>query len=423
MSARRDQPDAMPLAEPPALPMAEPLVLPRADPPAVPLVVHLIYRLDCGGLENLLVERINRMAPQCYRHAIVCLTGYTAFARRIGRPDVTLHALDKPAGAAPGTHLHLWRLLRRLQPAILHTYNLSALEYAPAALLAGVPIRINGAHGRDAADPLGRNPRHRLLRRLMLPFYDHCYSNSADLLTWARTEIGVPVHKSRLLPNGIDTDRYRPPRAGDPAGPLHRYFGAGMLVIGSVGRIEAVKDHASLVRAFALLVARRPDLAPRLRLAIVGDGPLLPALRAQVAVAQLAHCVWLPGARADVAELLRELAVFALPSLAEGTPGAALEAMASGLAVVGSAVGGVGEVVADGATGLLVPAADSHALAAALERYADAPALLARHGAAARARVLQHYAMDAMVAAYQALYDELCERKFTLRKRNPSCAE
>ncbi|MET0320888.1 MAG: glycosyltransferase, partial [Duganella sp.] len=159
--------------------------------PLAPLVVHLVYRLDCGGLENLLIERINRMAPERYRHAVVCLTGYTAFAGRIRRPGVALHALDKPAGAAPRTHLHLWRLLRRLRPAILHTYNLSALEYAPAALLAGVPVRINGIHGRDAADPQGLNRRHRLLRRLMLPFYDHCYANSADLLAWLRTAIGV----------------------------------------------------------------------------------------------------------------------------------------------------------------------------------------------------------------------------------------
>lgn len=394
-----------------------------------PLVVHLLYRLDCGGLENLLVERINRMPSQHYRHAVVCLTGYTAFSRRIERGGVALYALDKPPGAAPVTHVHLWRLLRQLRPTILHTYNLSALEYAPAALLAGVPIRINGAHGRDAADPLGSNRRHRLLRRLMLPFYDHCYANSADLLAWLRTGIGVPLHQSRLLPNGVDTDRYRPARAAAPdsgesaSGPLRRHFGAGMLVIGSVGRIEAVKDHASLVRAFALLRARRPDLAPRLRLAIVGDGPLLPALRAQVLAAGLERHVWLPGARADVAELLREMSIFALPSLAEGTPGAVLEAMASGVAVVGSAVGGVGEVVADGVTGLLVPAADSQALALALERYAAAPELLVRHGAAARSRVLRLYAMDAMVAAYQALYDELCERKLTLKQRSPSCAE
>ena len=79
-----------------------------------------------------------------------------------------------------------------------------------------MPIRINGAHGRDASDPLGSNRRHRLLRRLMLPFYDHCYANSADLLAWLRIGIGVPLHQSRLLPNGVDTDRYRPARAAAP---------------------------------------------------------------------------------------------------------------------------------------------------------------------------------------------------------------
>jgi glycosyltransferase involved in cell wall biosynthesis len=120
--------------------------------------------------------------------------------------------------------------------------------------------------------------------------------------------------------------------------------------------------------------------------------------------------------------VLRELALFVMPSLAEGTPGAALEAMASGVAVVGSRVGGLCEVVDDGATGMLVPAADPGALSAALERYADDPALRARHGAAGRARVLRHYGMDAMVAAYQALYDELCERKLTRGKRSATCA-
>src|SRR5476649_2176988 len=156
---------------------------------SAPLVVHLIYRLDFGGLENLLVERINRMPAASYRHAIVCLTDYTAFADKITRPDVTLYALHKRAGLALGTHAALWRLLRRLRPAVLHTYNLSAIEYAPAALLAGVPVRINGAHGREASDPDGLNPRHNMLRRMMLPFYDCCYGNSADLVEWNRKVI------------------------------------------------------------------------------------------------------------------------------------------------------------------------------------------------------------------------------------------
>jgi sugar transferase (PEP-CTERM/EpsH1 system associated) len=384
-----------------------------------PLVVHLIYRLDFGGLENLMVERINRMPAGAYRHAVVCLTDYTGFAKKISKPNVGLYALHKQPGLSLGTHAALYRLLRRLQPAILHSYNLSAIEYAPAALLAGVPVRINGAHGRDAADPHGRNRKHKLLRRLMVPFYDCCYANSADLLEWNRKVIGVPESKSRLLGNGIDTDKFHPRGPGDAAG----HFGPGCTVIGTVGRVQDVKDHASLVDAFILLRERLPEQRERLRLAIIGDGPLLPAIRARVEAAGIAELVWLPGARSDVAEILRGLDLFAMSSIAEGTPGSALEAMASGLAVVGTRVGGLPEVIDDGVTGSVVPASSPAAMAAALERYVRDPALAAQHGAAGRERVQRHYNMAAMVAAYQSLYDSLCERKTKFRKPIKSCVE
>ncbi|HSY26744.1 MAG TPA: glycosyltransferase, partial [Burkholderiaceae bacterium] len=184
-----------------------------------PLIVHLIYRLDFGGLETLLVERINRMPAEKYRHAIICLTDFTQFSEKITKPDVALFSLHKKPGLSLGTHAKLWKLLRQLKPTILHTYNLATIEYAPAACLAGVPIRINGAHGRDAGDPQGRNRKHNLLRRLMLPWYDCCYANSADLLAWNRAVIGVPEHKSRLLVNGIDTEKFHPRVAEEP-GPL-----------------------------------------------------------------------------------------------------------------------------------------------------------------------------------------------------------
>ncbi len=387
----------------------------------IPLIVHLIYRLDFGGLENLMVERINRMPAGAYRHAVVCLTGYTDFASKISKPGVGLFALDKQPGLSLGTHAALFRLLRRLRPAILHSYNLSAIEYAPVAMLAGVPVRINGAHGRDAADPQGTNRKHNMLRRLMLPFYDHCYANSADMLAWSRTVIGVPEHKSRLLANGIDADKFRPRADASEVRP--HGFAADAVVIGTVGRIQDVKDHASLLEAFLLLRERLPQLRGRLRLAIVGDGPLLAALRARAAQAGVAELVWLPGARTDVADILRSLDVFAMSSIAEGTPGSALEAMASALPVVGTRVGGIPEVIADGVTGALVPPSDPAALAAALARYAADPALAASHGAAGRERVRRLYDMGAMVAAYQGLYDSLCERKKLLRKPEKTCVE
>jgi sugar transferase (PEP-CTERM/EpsH1 system associated) len=387
----------------------------------VPLIVHLTYVLDFGGLETLLVERINRMPAGAYRHAVVALSRYTDFARKITKPDVEVYALNKPPGLAPGTHADLYKLLRRLRPTILHTYNLAAVEYAPAALLAGVPVRINGMHGRDAADPEGRNPKHKLLRRLMLPFYDHCYANSGDMLAWTRQVIGVPDHKSSLLANGIDAERFRPLADGEARPDFG--FGAGCRVIGTVGRVQDVKDHAGLVDAFALLRARLPGQAANLRLAIVGDGPLLQALRDKVRALGLEGLVWLPGARYDIPEILRGFDLYAISSIAEGTPGSVLEAMASGLAAVGTRVGGVPEVIADGVTGQLVPARDPGAMADALARYVADPGLAAVHGAAGRARVLAHYSMPAMVAGYQALYDSLCERKTPFRKPIKSCVE
>ncbi len=383
----------------------------QSDMPAVPLVVHLIYRFDCGGMETLLVERINRMPAASYRHAVVCLSDYSpAFAQKITRPGVGLHALHKRPGLSPATHLHLWRLLRRLRPAVFHSYNLSAIEYAPVALLAGVPVRVNGAHGRELGDLDGSNRKHNFLRRLMRPFYHCCYANSAAMLAWSRRVIGVTPARSRLLANGIDTERFRS-RAVAADEPVLRQFDADCIVIGTVGRIQDIKDHFGLLAAFVLLRQRAPDLAPRLRLAIVGDGPLLAALRGRVDAAGLADVVWLPGARADVPALLRGFDLFAISSLAEGTPGAALEAMACGLAVVGTRVGGIPEVVEEGVTGALVPAGDPIAMAAALQRYALAPGLAAAHGAAGRERVLRHYSMGAMVSAYQQLYDQLLHVK------------
>jgi sugar transferase (PEP-CTERM/EpsH1 system associated) len=392
-----------------------------AASPDAPLVAHLIYRLDFGGLENLLVERINRMPAHAYRHAVICLTGYTDFAQRIHKPGVELHALNKQPGTSLGTHVALYKLLRRLRPAILHTYNLSAVEYAPVALLAGVPSRINGLHGRDASDPQGRNPKHRLLRRLMLPFYDCCYANSGDMEAWNRNVIGVPAHKSRLLANGIDAERFRA-RAEGEARPDFG-FGPGCTVIGTVGRAQDVKDHASLIDAFAVLRARLPQQAARLRLAIVGDGPLLPALREKARALGLADVVWLPGARYDVPEILRGFDIYAISSIAEGTPGSVLEAMATNLPAVGTRVGGVPEVIAEGTTGFIVPPRDPEALAQALARYVQDPNLAAAHGTAGRARVLTHYSMPAMVAGYQALYDSLCERKLPFKKSIRSCVE
>ena len=373
----------------------------------LPLVVHLVYRLDFGGLETVLAECVNGMPAERYRHAIVCLTDYTEFAKKITQPGVKIYALHKPPGAALGTHLKLWKLLRSLQPTILHTYNLAAIEYSFTAAMAGVPIRIHAEHGRDLSDPEGKNRKHNLLRRLLIPFIDCFVPVSRDLRRWLTTAIGVPDTKNRLINNGVDTARFQP-RIKSSQQPTDE---APLFVVGTVGRIQDIKNHQGLVRAFVRLREMLPALASTLRLHIIGDGPLMAQLQVQVAATGIGDQIWLAGSRTDIASLMQEFSVFVLPSFAEGTPVTLLEAMAAGLPVVASPVGGIPDVVADGRTGTLAVATDIEAIATALASYCTQPDRAAAHGAAGRQLVESHYSIAAMLSNYTELYDTLCQTK------------
>ncbi len=378
------------------------------DPEAPPLVVHVIYRLDYGGLENGLVNLINSLPAAHYRHAIACLAGFTDFRERL-RAGVEVFDLGKRPGHDPGLAGRLWRHFRRLRPAIVHSRNLAALEAQLPAWLAGVPGRVHGEHGRDVHDLDNARRRYRWLRRAYAPLVQRYVPVSVELETYLRREVGIPARKIQRICNGVDTRRFAPGTrnaagdwlAGAPFDP------AGRLVIGSVGRMEPVKDPLLLVRAFAALVAAVPGGRERLALVMVGNGSLYEDARAALAAAGLADIAWLPGTRADVSEALRSFDLFVLPSLAEGISNTVLEAMASGLAVVATAVGGNDELIVPGVTGALVPRADVEAMAAAMRRYVDDAGLRRAHGGAARRRAESEFSLARMAERYGAVYDDL----------------
>ena len=183
----------------------------------------------------------------------------------------------------------------------------------------------------------------------------------------------------------------------------------GLFVIGTVGRMQAVKDPVTLARAFVLLAQMVPRARERLRLAMIGTGPLHAEVLAVLAAAGVAQCAWLPGARDDVARMMRGLDLFVLPSLAEGISNTILEAMASGLPVVATAVGGNPELIEVGRTGQLVPQSDPQAMANAMLRYYSDPAACRDQGLAARRRVEREFSMTAMVNNYMDLYERMLE--------------
>lgn len=373
----------------------------------VPLIVHVVYRFAVGGLENGVVNLVNRLPAQSWRHAVVSLTDVDAsFASRIRRRDVEIVSLHKPPGHGLRLYPKLFSLFRRMRPALVHTRNLAALEAVVPAWAAGVPARVHGEHGWEAHDPRGERVRYRRVRRLYRPFVTHYVALSPELARYLRDGVGVPASRMDEITNGVDIERFAPSSASVPRarGP---FSDSRLWLVGTVGRMDAVKDTVNLARAFVDALAEQPAARERLRLVFVGDGPLRAQAEDVLERAGVRDLAWFAGERADVPNIMRGLDCFALPSLAEGVSNTILEAMASGLPVVATDVGANGLLVANGRTGLLVPANESGALARAILRYYDDPALATAHARAARERAESEYSLDVMVDRYHRLYARL----------------
>lgn len=383
---------------------------PNSRPDPRPLIAHVMYRFDTGGLENGVVNLINHMPPERYRHAVIALTEVTDFRQRIQRDDVEFIALNKPPGQTLWLFPKLHRLFRRLRPAIVHSRNLAALEVQLPAWAAGVPVRIHGEHGRDVGDLDGSNVAYQRVRRFYKHFVSYYLALSRDLAQYLHGIIRVPSDKMLQVYNGVDTIRFHPAPDNDRATSGCPFPRAGHWLVGTVGRMQTVKDQPTLARAFVRALEIAPELRSRLRLVLIGDGPLRSECQAILAAAGVADLAWLPGERGDVPEVMRGLDCFVLPSLAEGISNTILEAMACGLPVIATDVGGNADLVAAGASGDIIPAADPEAMAQAIVRFAAAPESSRAMGREGRRLAEEKFSMQAMVAAYQGIYDKLLYR-------------
>ncbi|WP_454065106.1 TIGR03088 family PEP-CTERM/XrtA system glycosyltransferase [Candidatus Nitrospira salsa] len=370
-----------------------------------PVVLHLVFRLAMGGLENGLVNLINHMPVDRYRHVIVCLTDFTDFRDRITRADVKVVAIHKKSGKDWGSYVRIWNVLKDVNPTILHTRNLPTMEYAIVGTLAGVPCRIHGEHGRDIHDQYGVSLKFRWFRKFVALWIQHFITVSEDLAQWCRSSIGINGRRISQIYNGVDIQRFHPRHDARPEIFPSGFASSNQFIIGTIGRQQKVKDQTTLVQAFIHLREHFPDSAEHVRLVLVGDGPLRADIQQLLEKSGIVEYVWMSGERQDIPDLLRSFDLFVLPSEAEGISNTILEAMASGLPVLATAVGGNAELVIDGDTGSLVPPKDPRAMAEAMVRYVKDKELVRTHGRAGRVLSERRFSLEAMVNGYLGVYD------------------
>jgi len=359
-------------------------------------IAHVVLSLQPGGLENGVVNVINGLDPGRFHSSVVCLKVAGEFAARIKNPSTPVHVMGLKPGHDWGLPWRLAQLLRREQIDLVHTRNAEAFFYGSvAARLGGVRCLLHSEHGRTFDD----HPRRFWAQRLLSKLADGIFTVSDQLRQDLCRHVGLRPEQVQVVPNGVDLSRFvgaDRPRARQALG-----IAADSIVLGSVGRLVAVKNYGLLLRAM-----QDPALA-QAHLVLVGDGPERGSLQNLADTPSLAGRVHLLGHRDDIPELLPAFDIFVLPSISEGMSNTLLEAMACGVAPVASRVGGSGEIVADGTCGLLFDSNDEEGLRHALRRLVSDDSERVRIGAAARQRVLTTFDMRSMILAYEALYARL----------------
>lgn len=361
-------------------------------------VLELLASLRRAGAETVAVSLACRLDPARFETAVVSL--YDPFPDGLEplleERGIRAWHLGKRRGFDPRMYPRLLRLFRQFHPDVLHTHSY-VLRYAlPPGLAARVPLMLHTVHNLAAreVDALGRAVHRLAFRCGVRPV-----AITAQLARSFREVYGS--EPAAVIPNGIDADRYSRPETRQRWRRAHGFAEDDLLIV-SVARLEPQKNPLGLIESFAQALAGDQ----RCHLLLAGDGSLRDAARERAGCCGVAARVHFLGARADVPDLLAASDLFALASLWEGSPIAVMEAMAAGLPVAATAVGGVPELVQDGATGILAPAGDNQALARALAALARDPQRRGELGRAAAARSAR-FSLTAMVESYSALFESL----------------
>jgi len=359
-------------------------------------VAHILSSFGMGGQERVAFDLAASQLRAGWRVSAVSLApppdGPLAAEFRAAGAEVDRVSRPKP-GVDPVLVLRLARWLRKHNVELAHTHNRMALIYgAPAARLSGAAV-VHTKHGNNP-----RGGARLMLAKAAGRFVHAFVAVSDETAEFARKRNEIDERRLLVIPNGIELGRFHPEPAARERVRRELGIAPDAWVVGTAGRIAAEKNHALLVRAMAPLVG------PNLRLVIAGDGPLLAELTELVRTLGLTRTVHLLGARSDVPDVLNAMDVLAMSSETEGLPLVVLEAMATGLPVVSTAVGGIPNVIEEGQTGFLVPRGDEQGLRDRIVKLHAAPAETRACGARARATAVTKYSGERMQRDYLELY-------------------
>lgn len=364
-------------------------------------ICQLLHGLGVGGAE-VLAARLARQLRKQFRFLFVCLDELGALGEELALEGFPVHVLERHQGVDWRCAGRLARLLRRERVDLLHAHQYTPFFYAMTArLLCRRPPVLFTEHGRWYPDY--PRPRRIIANRLLLERRDRVVGVGESVRKALIRNEGIPAERVSVIYNGIDLTMFSGKSYDRVAARREMGVGINDLVIIQVARLDSLKDHATAIRTLERVAQRRGAA----RLVLVGEGPERETIQRMVRARQLEGHVRFLGLRTDVARLLPAADLALLTSVSEGIPLTLIEAMAAGIPAVSTRVGGVGEVIEDGRSGLLAPASDDAALAENILCLANDSDLRDRMGRLGRERAEALFSERPMHASYLRLYSEM----------------